>query len=243
MNLSRHFTLAEMSHSSTAVAERIPNLPGDAERAHLAALCTQVLDPLREAVGQAIRVTSGYRGPALNARIRGASTSQHLLGQAADIQTAALPVLELFKMVIRLGLPFDQVIFEAKNASTKWVHVSHNLAGNRGEIRVAEFDAGGRAVRYPQLSAEQALALVDRVTRSSRPGGWPGYEETSDEPEHEQPPVLPAAALPAVASERPVRSAVAKAGAANRAVAKKAAPRKAVVKRPVSAATRRLRPR
>lgn len=137
MNLSRHFTLAELSNSNTAVAERIPNLPGDAEGAQLAALCTQVLDPLREAVGQAVRVTSGYRGPALNARIRGSSTSQHLKGQAADIQAAAVSVLELFKMVIRLGLPFDQVIFEAKNATTKWVHVSHNPAGNRGEIRVA----------------------------------------------------------------------------------------------------------
>ncbi len=185
MNLSRFFTLAEMCHSNTAVAERIPNLPGDADRAHLAALCTQVLDPLREAVGQSIRVNSGYRGPALNARLRGATSSQHLKGQAADIQTAAVSVLELFKMVIRLGLPFDQVIFEAKNATSKWVHVSHNPAGNRGEIRVAEFDANGKPVRYPQVTAEQALALVDRVTRSSRPGQWPDYHETSDEPEHE----------------------------------------------------------
>ena len=237
MNLSRHFTLAEMSHSNTAVAERIPNLPGDAERAQLAALCTQVLDPLREAVGQAIRVNSGYRGPALNARIRGSSTSQHMKGQAADIQTAAVSVLELFKMVIRLGLPYDQVIFEAKNATTKWVHVSHNPAGNRGEIRVAEFDANGRPVRYPRVSAEQALAMVDRVTRSARPGAWPDYVETGDEPENDSP--LPAAAAPAPAAvpapaAAPLGQAAGSVVAAKSAAVKKPVVKKAAAKQPAA---------
>ncbi len=239
MNLSRFFSLAEMCHSNTAVAERIPNLPGDGERGQLTALCTQVLDPLREAVGQTVRVNSGYRGPALNARLRGSTTSQHMKGQAADIQTAAVSVLELFKMVIRLGLPFDQVIFEAKNATSKWVHVSHNPAGNRGEIRVAEFDASGKPVRYPQVSAEQALAMVDRVTRSSRPGQWPDYHETSDEPEHA---AMPAAAVPAgpapvpappaapPATTAPVKKVPAKKSPAEKAPAKKAPAKKAPAK-------------
>ena len=51
MNLSRHFTLAELTFSRTAAAERIDNTPGDAERSSLEALCTSVLDPLRDAAG------------------------------------------------------------------------------------------------------------------------------------------------------------------------------------------------
>ncbi len=233
MNLSRYFTLAELSHSNTAVAERIPNVPGDAERAQLAALCTQVLDPLREALGHPIRVTSGYRGPALNARIRGSTTSQHMRGQAADLQSAAVSVLELFKMVIRMGLPFDQLIFEAKNATTKWVHVSHNPAGNRGKICVAQFDANGRAVGFPQISADQALAMVDRVTRSARPGQWPGYVEAGDEPEHEDAP-MPAPAPVSTPATVPAPQPAAKSAAPRKAAAKKAPATKPAAKKPAA---------
>lgn len=216
MTLSRFFTLAELTHSDTAVAEGIPNQPGATETANLAALCQAVLDPLRQAVGQPVKVNSGYRGPQLNRRIGGAADSQHLRGQAADIQSAAMSVLELFKTVIRLGLPFDQLIYEARSATSKWVHVSHDVARTRGEVRIAEFDANGKPVRYPVVTREQALAMTERVTRSKAAHEMT-YTEHGDEPAQEP--------IQKVAKKVPARKAPASKTPTNKAPARKAAGR------------------
>jgi hypothetical protein len=225
MKLSRYFTLAELTHSDTAARENIPNQPGGSEIESLRALCKTVLDPLRDAVGRPIKVNSGYRGPALNQRIRGSATSQHLQGMATDIQAPGTTVLDLFKLVIRLGLPFDQVIYEAQNATTKWVHLSHNPSANRGEIRVAEFGPDGRPTGYPRVTAQQALDMSERVTRSSHGAAEPGYAERDDEPTLE--------AAEALLAE-PVAAATPRARDAQVPTMKKAAAKKATGK---SAAT------
>jgi hypothetical protein len=193
---SRHFTLAELTRSPTAERLGIDNHPGAAGIDNLRALCAAVLDPLREAVGRPIKVNSGYRGPALNARIGGASSSQHLTGQAADIQSPGMPVIELFKAAIRCGLPYDQLIYEARDAGARWVHVSHSVAGNRGEVRIAEFDAGGRPVRYPLVSRQQALAMTEPAMRSAAAAAEPGHVEVGDEPDE------PTVATPRLRTQR-----------------------------------------
>lgn len=226
MNLSTNFTLDELTHSDTAKREGIPNTPTDAEIGSLRALCEAILEPLRAAVGGAIKVNSGYRGPQLNARIKGAAKSQHLTGEAADIQAPAVTVMRLFKTIVQLGLPFDQVIYEARNATSRWVHVSHRSAGNRGEIRVAKFDAAGKPVSYPLVTAEQALALPEPLGATRSRGGapaLPGYVEGDDEPPHE----APAAKKKAPAKKAPAKKAPAKKAAVKKAAAKKPLARKA----------------
>ncbi|MBX3635312.1 MAG: hypothetical protein KF683_08005 [Rubrivivax sp.] len=262
MQLSRFFTLAELTRSDTAAREGIPNEPAAGQVEQLRALCSAVLDPLREAVGRPLRVTSGYRGPALNARIGGSATSQHSHGQAADLQAPGLDVLELFKTVIRLGLPYDQVIYEAQSASVKWVHVSHRAGANRGEIRVAQFNAAGRPTGYPLVSADEALAMRERTTRSGRARVEPGYEERADEPALEvaaaakvpvkraakKVPAAPEAAKTSAAKtaprKAPAKSAPAKTVAVKKAPAKKAAPKPVAAKKSPSRGTaRRAAPR
>ena len=196
MPLSRFFELSEMTFSKTARDEGIPNQPGAAQIESLQALCTAVLDPLRESIGQAIRINSGFRGPELNRRVGGESSSQHLEGKASDIQAPGVPVLELFKSVIRLGLPFDQLIYENKSPTAKWVHVSHNPGGNRADIRVAEFTPAGKVIRYRAVTREEALAMTERVSRAARMREFE-YIEMGDEPVE-----LPAPA-PAPKAERP----------------------------------------
>ena len=165
MNLSRFFTLDELTRSETAQREGIPNVPAEAEISNLEALCETILDPLRTAVGLPVKVNSGYRSPTLNRKIGGVPDSQHVDGMAADIQAPGMSVLDLFKRIIELRLPFDQLIYEAVNERTKWVHVSHNPAGNRGEIMAAKFGPDGRATAYPQLTEAQALAMDEPRTR------------------------------------------------------------------------------
>lgn len=230
MNLSRFFTLEEMTFSNTAKAEGISNTPGAAEVESLRALCTAVLDPLREAVGSSIKVNSGYRGPVLNARLKGVAKSQHLTGQAADIQAPGLTVVDLFKKAIQLGLPYDQIIYEV-NGNSKWVHLSHNPGANKGEILLGKFDAAGH-VTYPRITAAQALALPgEPVTRSGGAPAQPGYVEGADEPEGEV--SKPQASVKALA---PVAKKVVAQSAPKKAAAKKAAVEKPAVKK--SAATK-----
>lgn len=182
MALSKFFTLAEMSRSDTATRLGISNQPTPEAEGNLKTLCMAVLDPLREATGAAINISSGYRGPELNARIGGAKKSQHMEGKAADIQSRGMPVLELFKTVIRLKLPYDQVIYEAKNRTSKWVHVSHDPARARGAILVADFGPDGKVLQYRTITAQQALEISEPATRSLAAEELQ-YEEMADEPE------------------------------------------------------------
>jgi zinc D-Ala-D-Ala carboxypeptidase len=180
MDLSSFFSLAEMTRSETARRENIPNQPAETEVQNLRALCAAVLDPLRTALEVPIKVNSGYRSPELNRRIGGAAKSQHVEGKAADIQVPGMGVLELFKAIIRQGLPFDQIIYEAASPTSKWVHVSHDPARDRRQIMVALFGSKGRPTGYPVLTREAALAFTD-ATRSL-PSDEQDYVELGDDP-------------------------------------------------------------
>jgi zinc D-Ala-D-Ala carboxypeptidase len=109
MQLSNNFSLAELTVSQTARARGISNQPGPVELEALRALCSAVLQPLRDRLGQGVNVTSGYRGPELNRAVGGVGKSQHLTGEAADIQAPGITVADLFKKIIEFRLPFDQL--------------------------------------------------------------------------------------------------------------------------------------
>lgn len=236
MQLSRYFSLDEMVHSDTAKREGIPNQPDAQQVQSLKALCENVLDPLRDEIGRPIRVTSGYRGPQLNARIGGSPTSQHSHGQAADLQAPGMDVLELFKTVVRMGLPYDQVIYEAQSDSVRWVHVSHKPGANRGEIRVAQFNSAGKPIAYPLINAAAALAMGG--TRAfGLEAAEPGYEEHADEPlaaapTGQKPAARKTAARKTTAKKAAAKKAPTKTVPAKKAAAvKKAATKKAVAKK------------
>lgn len=147
----KYFTLAELTASPTARRLGIDNTPTAAVTLALAALVHEVLDPLREAWGAPIVVTSGYRSVRLNARVGGARSSQHVLGQAADIRTLSDTPAEnrkLRNLLISLNLPFDQLIDEF---SCDWLHVSHRPDGiNRGQLLSARRE-GGKTVYLPGI--------------------------------------------------------------------------------------------
>lgn len=85
--LSPHFTLQELTESSTAKLMEIENYPDRDALENLHRLTKELLEPVRIAWSMPIAVTSGYRCPELNRAVGGSKTSQHLLGQAADIVT------------------------------------------------------------------------------------------------------------------------------------------------------------
>lgn len=144
MRLSANFGLSELCRSDTA--ERIGVINQVTDPVHLSALrelCLAVLQPLRDLWGSPVRVTSGYRRPALNEALGGSRTSQHLSGEAADITVGTRSDnLRLMRMIIDAGLPYDQLIDEFEG---QWLHVSHCLEGEqRGQILEARRDRAGR---------------------------------------------------------------------------------------------------
>ena len=110
MNLSRNFTLRELVRSNTATVRGIDNTPGLEEVRALELLARRTLQPLRDAIGAPLNVSSGYRSEALNEAVGGATRSQHMKGQAADVTAAGLSSLELLQVVQAAGIPFDQAI-------------------------------------------------------------------------------------------------------------------------------------
>lgn len=128
----KHFSIQELTHSSTACARNIDNTPPTPALESLCRLVHQVLDPLREAFGAPITVNSGYRSSRLNRAVGGAPRSQHTRGEAADI-TAGSPEANrrLFDLAIALDLPFDQLIDEH---GYRWIHISSVAGANRKAV-------------------------------------------------------------------------------------------------------------
>ena len=130
--ISRNFSYREFERSATADAHMICNVIRTIEvRNAVYELVEEVLQPLRDAICEPIDISSGYRCPELNAFIpRSSPMSQHTTGEAADIKARTLSPLELARVLVRLCLPFDQLILYPT-----FVHVSHKLEGpQRGQI-------------------------------------------------------------------------------------------------------------
>lgn len=144
----KYFTINELTKSPAAIRLGINNKPTAEITAALERLVNNVLDPLREAWGAPIIVTSGYRSPKLNKAVGGAANSQHCYGQAADIRTVSdLPEdnRRLRDLLIKLNLPYDQLIDEF---GCNWLHVSHRASGNRGQLLSAKRQ-GGKTIYIP----------------------------------------------------------------------------------------------
>lgn len=123
--ISKNFSYREFEHSDTAERRGIVNVITDFKvRDSVKALVLDVLQPLRDALGEPMEVNSGYRCQELNRLVGGTSTSQHLKGEAADI--ASDNPLALAQLAYDLGLPYDQMI-----VYPTFVHFSHKLAGEQ----------------------------------------------------------------------------------------------------------------
>ncbi len=131
----KYFTIRELIKSTTAIKRHIDNSPSKEIERSLTALVEKVLDPLREAYGKPIIVTSGYRCPKLNAIVGSTPSSQHVKGEAADIKSVADTPEEnkkLFDLIVKLKLPFDQLINEH---NYDWVHVSYGARHRRQKLK------------------------------------------------------------------------------------------------------------
>lgn len=132
----KYFTIQELTKSATASRRGINNTPDEIVKMNLTLLVENILDPLREAWGAPIIVTSGYRCGRLNKAVGGAAKSQHMYGQAADIRTVSDKPSDnkkLFDLIRELKLPYDQLIDEY---NYNWVHVSYGPRNRRQILHI-----------------------------------------------------------------------------------------------------------
>ena len=122
-----NFTITELCKSETAMKAGINNTPPMGVADNLMLLIVNVLQPIRDKLGKPIIVTSGYRCAHLNNLVAGVKNSQHLIGQAADIQVKGISASKLASFILSSGIEFDQCI----NEYDRWVHISYNNKYNR----------------------------------------------------------------------------------------------------------------
>ncbi len=136
--MSRHFTITELTRSSTAAHRGIDNTPPPEIKTRLAALAKNLLDPIRERWGGPITVNSGFRCPVLNKAVGGSANSQHMRGEAADItvgsQAKNKQLFEMIRSMIEAReIAVGQLLWEkGDDRGPAWVHVS---MGTKNEIK------------------------------------------------------------------------------------------------------------
>ena len=152
MKLSEHFTLEEFERSGTAARLHIDNRVPAELVPNIKYLCEEVLEPLREHIGEPIYVSSGYRCPELNRAVGGVRNSQHMRGEAADIcpvingrsdstSPEARKKLREWAEWIMDNLHFDQLLRE-HSGNSYWIHVSLKRVGvNRQMVKKLEVES------------------------------------------------------------------------------------------------------
>lgn len=137
MKLTEHFALEEFTRSTTADRLKIDNsVPADLmQNIQLTAI---KLESVRKVLDKPINITSGYRCPALNARVGGVSTSAHTKGLAVDFHSSYGTPKEICQRLIDAGVQFDKLIQE----HNQWVHIGFSTTYNRQIVLTAVKDGG-----------------------------------------------------------------------------------------------------
>lgn len=135
MKITENLTLAELTRSQTATRLGIKNTAPAFVIENLKSVAENVFEPIREHFNVPIRISSGYRSKELNKAIKGSKNSQHMTGQALDLQgTNGLTNALIFEY-IKNNLEFDQLIWEfGTKSEPAWVHVSFSKIKNRKQI-------------------------------------------------------------------------------------------------------------
>ena len=133
MNLTKNFSLSELTKSQTAERKGIDNTPSPEHQENLKLLCTAILQPVRDHFSKVVTISSGYRSPELCVAIGSSTKSQHARGESADFEIFGLSNKVLADYIDQ-NLHYDQLILEYWNESdpnSGWVHCSFSAGNNR----------------------------------------------------------------------------------------------------------------
>ena len=136
MQLSKNLTLNEVTKSNTAINHGIKNEPNAEQLENLKTIANEVFQKIRDHFGMPIKVSSGFRSEALNKKVGGSKTSDHMKGCALDIDMDGTSITnkQVFDY-IRTHLQFRQLIWEfGTDTNPDWVHVSYVRGDNKKQV-------------------------------------------------------------------------------------------------------------
>jgi len=129
--ITKNFRLEEFTKSKKATELGIDNHAQLTQQNYinLEALCVNVLQKVRDMIEVPIHVSSGFRCRLINKAAGGATKSQHMKGEAADIFIDPVCSLgwtlwDVCKLIVK-HTDFDQLIWETRPNGSKWIHVSY----------------------------------------------------------------------------------------------------------------------
>lgn len=143
--ISKYVSYAEATKSNTALKNGIDNTPNSTQLSNMKKVAVNVFDKVREHFGVPIGVSSFFRCLALNKKIGGASKSDHMDGEAIDIDAdmyGGVTNKQIFDY-IKDNLEFDKLIWEfGSDEEPAWVHVSYVEGNNRKMVMRAIRNTG-----------------------------------------------------------------------------------------------------
>ena len=157
MNLTRNFTLSELTKSDTAIRKGINNNPNAEQIEKLKALCENILQPVRDHFGR-VKVTSGFRSVELCLAINSSANSQHAKAEACDFECPGVDNAELADWIHK-NLPYDQLILEfytPGEPNSGWIHCSY-IEGTPRASYLHAFKSEGKTKYKPVLGPAKDL--------------------------------------------------------------------------------------
>ena len=158
MELTRNFSLSELTKSDTAIRKGINNNPNAEQVEKLKALCENILQPIRDHFGR-VKVTSGFRSEDLCLAIGSSRNSQHAKAEAADFECIGVDNAELADWIPK-NLPYDQLILEyytPGEPNSGWIHCSYIPHGSRAQFMHCYRDENGKTKFKPVLGDPRDL--------------------------------------------------------------------------------------
>ena len=158
MELTRNFTLSELTKSDTAIRKGINNNPNAEQIEKLKTLCEKILQPVRDHFGR-VKVTSGFRSEDLCLAIGSSRNSQHAKAEAADFECIGVDNAELADWIHK-NLPYDQLILEyytPGEPNSGWIHCSYIPHGSRAQFLHCYRDENGKTKYKPVLGDPRDL--------------------------------------------------------------------------------------
>jgi len=132
-NISAHITFDEATKSPTAIRNGIDNKPNETQLAAMQLVAEKCFEPLRAWYGKPIKINSFFRCDALNKKVGGSATSEHVKGMAMDIDAGSKEENKKIFDWAKNNLTFTQLINEY---DFSWVHISYNPANLKKQILV-----------------------------------------------------------------------------------------------------------
>ena len=170
IQLSKNLWLSETIKSKTAMRRGISNYPTDDHLDNLKYIAKNLFQPIRDAAGAPIHVSSGYRSKELNKAIGGSKTSHHMLGLALDIdndyRNNTWTNSQIFYF-IKDNLEFDVLIWEFGDESPNWVHCSYVKGLNRGQV-YRNSRENGLELYYEKTNLKKDWVITEKPSKKEQ---------------------------------------------------------------------------